>query len=138
MPLITVTVATPHLKVLPRAEIAATVTDLAARLLRKDPKVTAVIVERVAPENWFAGGPSLLESWLASFWIDVHVTDGTNTREEKEEFIAALFPAMEKLLGPLHEESYVHVDEVRGDAYGYGGLTQARRHSPRKLALASA
>jgi len=28
----------------------------------------------------------------------------------------------------LHEESYVHVHDVRGDAYGYGGLTQERRY----------
>jgi 4-oxalocrotonate tautomerase len=35
---------------------------------------------------------------------------------------------MSALLGPLHRESYVHVNEVRGDAYGYGGLTQNERY----------
>jgi 4-oxalocrotonate tautomerase len=34
---------------------------------------------------------------------------------------------MEKLLGPLHEESYVFVHAVDGDAYGYGGRTQNGR-----------
>jgi 4-oxalocrotonate tautomerase len=136
MPLITATVATPHLKVLPRAEIAAEISRLTATILGKDPNVTAVIVERVDPASWFVAGRSLTDAWLASFWIDVHVTDGTNTREEKAAFIAAVFRSMEQLLGPLHAESYVHVDEVRGDAYGYGGLTQAARHSARALALA--
>jgi len=28
----------------------------------------------------------------------------------------------------LHEESYVHVHDVRDDAYGFGGLTQGRRY----------
>src|SRR5882672_9777728 len=35
---------------------------------------------------------------------------------------------MGELLGPLHEESYAHVDEVKADSYGFGGLTQERRY----------
>ncbi len=42
---------------------------------------------------------------------------------------------MGRLLGPLHEESYAHVHEVRGDAYGFGGLTQERRYIAGKLAV---
>ncbi|HVZ54215.1 MAG TPA: 4-oxalocrotonate tautomerase family protein [Pseudolabrys sp.] len=132
MPLITVTVSTPYKTVLPRAEIADEVTRLTATLLKKDPAVTAVIVERVSPDSWFCGGRSLSDAFLASFWVDVHVTDGTNTPEQKAAFIAAIFGAMEELLGPLHEESYVHVHEVRADAYGYGGLTQAQRARARR------
>jgi 4-oxalocrotonate tautomerase len=60
--------------------------------------------------------------------------DGTNTKDEKAAFIAATFEAMGKILGPLHEESYVHVHDVRDDAYGYGGLTQGQRYIARKLA----
>ena len=41
---------------------------------------------------------------------------------------------MGELLGPLHEESYAHVDEVKGDAYGFGGLTQERRYIAGKAA----
>jgi 4-oxalocrotonate tautomerase len=33
-------------------------------------------------------------------------------------------------------ESDPHVDEVRGDAYGFGGLTQERRTIAGKLAVA--
>ena len=43
---------------------------------------------------------------------------------------------MGELLGPLHRESYLHVDEVRGDAYGFGGLTQERRYIAGKLEAA--
>ena len=59
--------------------------------------------------------------------------DGTNTREEKAAFVVASFSKMSELLGPVHPESYVHVNEVRGDAYGYGGLTQNERYFARKL-----
>jgi 4-oxalocrotonate tautomerase len=40
---------------------------------------------------------------------------------------------MGELLGPLHHESYSHVDEVKGDAYGFGGLSQERRYIAGKL-----
>jgi 4-oxalocrotonate tautomerase len=44
---------------------------------------------------------------------------------------------MGELLGPLHGESYAHVDEVKGDAYGFGGLTQERRYIAGKLEVAA-
>ena len=133
MPLISVTYSSlrnaPSLK----ADIAAAVSDLTAGILHKDPKVTAVIVKAVDASDWFAGGRSLAEQNRASFWLDVHVTEGTNTKDEKAEYLAAVFKRMGELLGPLHEESYAHVDEVRGDSYGFGGLTQERRYIAGKL-----
>lgn len=136
MPLISVTYSssrqTPSLK----ADIAAAVTELTARILGKDPKVTAVIVKYVDAADWFAGGSSLAEQGLATFWLDVHVTEGTNTKDEKADYLAATFRRMGELLGPLHHETYIHVDEVRGDAYGFGGLTQERRYIAGKLEVA--
>jgi 4-oxalocrotonate tautomerase len=136
MPLITVTYAssrqTPSLK----ADIASAVTELTAKILHKDPKVTAIIVKAADAADWFAGGKSLAEQNLASFWLDIHVTEGTNTKDEKAAYIAAMFKRMGDLLGPLHNESYLHVDEVKGDAYGFGGLTQERRYIAGKLEVA--
>ena len=133
MPLITVTYTsvrkTPSLK----AEIASAVSDLTARILRKDPKVTAVIVKSVDADDWFAGGKSLAEQKLASYWIDIHVSEGTNTKDEKAAYLPAMFKRMAEILGPLHLETYLHVDEVKGDAYGFGGLTQERRYIAGKL-----
>ncbi len=134
MPLITVTVSTPHQKVLDKPAIAAEVSRLSTTILGKDPGVTAIIVTRVPSDDWFCGGKSLTEAWLASFWLDIHITDGTNTKDEKAAFIAAAYESMAQLLGPLHEESYVHVHDVRGDAYGFGGLTQERRYIARQIA----
>jgi 4-oxalocrotonate tautomerase len=74
---------------------------------------------------------------LGAFWLDIRITDGTNTREEKAAFIAAAFAKMNELIGPLHSESYVHVNEVRGDAYGFGGVTQNERYIAGKLAAAA-
>ena len=135
MPLITVTYSSAREAATLKAEIASAVSDLTARILHKDPKVTAVIVKSVAAADWFAGGKSLAEQKRASYWIDVHVSEGTNTKDEKAAYLAAVFQRMAELLGPLHEETYLHVDEVRGDAYGFGGLTQERRYIAGKLAV---
>jgi 4-oxalocrotonate tautomerase len=121
-----------------KAAIAAEVNKLSATFLNNDPKVTAIILQRVEPEDWFAGGKSLADQGLASVWLDIHVTEGNKTKDEKAKFIAETFKAMGKLLGPLHQESYIHVHEVRGDAYGYGGLTQERRYIAGKLAVPAA
>ena len=86
--------------------------------------------------DWFAGGKSLAAQKLASYWIDIHVSEGTNTKDEKAAYLAAVFARMGELLGPLHEETYLHVDEVKGDAYGFGGLTQERRYIAGKLEVA--
>ena len=128
MPLITVTYSSSRHSPSLKADIAAAVSELTARILHKDPKVTAIIMRSVDAADWFAGGRSLADQQLASFWLDVHVSEGTNTKDEKAEFLAAMFKRMDELLGPLHHESYLHVDEVRGDAYGFGGLTQERRY----------
>ena len=140
MPLITVTFASPHRKIPAKAEIATAVSRLSSGVLHKDPKVTAIIVTSVPAEDWFCGGVSLAAAGRASFWLDIHITDGTNTKDEKAGFIAAAFETMGQLLGPLHEESYVHVHDVRDDAYGFGGVTQGQRYIARKLsgAVASA
>jgi 4-oxalocrotonate tautomerase len=133
MPLITVTYATSRERPSLKSEIASAVSELTAKILRKDPKVTAIIVKSADAADWFAGGKSLAEQKLASYWLDVHITEGTNTKDEKAAYLAALFKRMGELLGPLHHESYAHVDEVRGDAYGFGGLTQERRYIAGKL-----
>lgn len=138
MPLITVTMSSPHRAMPAKAAVAAEVSRLSSSILGKDPKVTAVIVTTVPPEDWFCGGRSLAEQKLASVWLDIHITDGTNTKDEKAVFIAETYAAFGRLLGPLHEESYVHVHDVRDDAYGFGGLTQGRRYIVRQLAAPAA
>jgi 4-oxalocrotonate tautomerase len=136
MPLITVSYATSRQSAALKADIASAVSELTAKILHKDPGVTAIIVKPVDANDWFAGGRPLAGQKLASYWIDVHVTEGTNTKDEKAAYIAAMFKRMSELLGPLHHETYLHVDEVRGDAYGFGGLTQERRYIAGKLGVA--
>jgi 4-oxalocrotonate tautomerase len=110
------------------ARAAATVSSLTARLLGKKPEVTSVAVSFVEPRRWFVGGPSLAEQRRRSFFVDCRITDGTNDKDEKAAWVREVFGALAALVGEVHEESYVHVHDVRADAYGYGGVTQERRY----------
>jgi 4-oxalocrotonate tautomerase len=125
--MITVRYVTPRPRPELRPRIAALASSLAAERLGKDPGVTAVLVEEAAPESWFIAGKRPTEAGLSAFWLDIKITAGTNVKKETTAFVRAAFEGMEKLLGPLHEESYVFVHAVDGDAYGYGGRTQNGR-----------
>lgn len=126
MPIINVTVAAAPDSDL-SGKIACLVSELTRMHLRKDPAVTAVTISYVEPQHWFAGGSSIASQGVSSFWLDIKVVDGTNTKQELAAYIEAIFGAFETLLGKVHPESYVLVHEVPAAAYGYGGKTQEFR-----------
>jgi 4-oxalocrotonate tautomerase len=125
--MITVRYVTPSPRPELRSRIAGIAAKLGAEKLGKDPDVTAVLVEAADPEGWFVAGKKPTDAGLSAFWLDVKITAGTNTKAETAGFVAAAFENMADILGPLHEESYVLVHAVDGDAYGYGGRTQNGR-----------
>ena len=116
--------------------IAKDVTEITAMHLRKDPTITAVAVSYFDPQHWFAGGKSLAEHGSNTFWLDIKVVDGTNTKLELEAYLKAIFEAFGRLLGGVHEESYAFVHEVPAAAYGYGGRSQEFRFISGRLKAA--
>ncbi len=127
MPILNVKVSAPDSREKTR-EIAAALSELTATILGKDPNVTAIAIDHVDPDHWIIGGKPLTEHRKSSFFLDIKITDSTNTKDDKARYIAAVFERMGVLLGDLHTESYVHVHDVHGYAYGYGGLTQEYRY----------
>ena len=110
------------------AKVAQRVTALTQQHLRKDPALAAVAVEFVAPELWFVAGSPLSEQKARSFYLNISITDETNTKDEESAYIAAIYAAMGELLGGVHEKSYVLIAHPSGSAYGYGGITQEERY----------
>jgi 4-oxalocrotonate tautomerase len=127
MPMITLQVAGQPDDDLTRRLVEA-VTSLTAERLGKDPRVTAVAVEYLPRAQWFIGGKSAGELRRPAFFLDVRISDGTNTKDEKARYVAEAYAVLDRLLGGVDPESYVHVNDVRADGYGYGGLTQERRY----------
>jgi len=110
------------------AGIAARLTELTGTILHKKRELTSVAVEYVPPGQWFIGGDALAGQELITFYLDIKVTEGTNTKDEKATYVAQAFAAVEALLGKLHPTSYIVIHEVRGDAWGYQGQTQEFRY----------
>lgn len=107
--------------------IAERLSALTAEHLRKDPTITAVAIQHIDPQHWFAGGRSLAEQGQATFWLDIKVVDGSNTKTELSAWLEAVFANIGALLGGVHHESYALVHEVPASAYGFGGKTQEFR-----------
>ncbi len=107
--------------------IAPSVAELTRTHLRKDPTVTAIAIDYVDQQHWFAGGRSLTEQRQNSYWLDINVVDGTNTKSELSNYFEGVHACMSDTLGDVHGESYILVHEAPAAAYGFGGKTQEFR-----------
>ncbi|MPM20197.1 hypothetical protein SDC9_66626 [bioreactor metagenome] len=101
---------------------------LTCDVLGKKPEVISIQVLFTPSEQWFVGGQTLAASGKSAFHLDISVTDETNTKAEKAQFIRALYEAFRQLRPDLHEVCYTYVIDARAAAYGYGGRTQEFRH----------
>lgn len=108
--------------------VAAVLTDLTVEVLKKKRELTAVAIEYVPAAEWFIAGTALASQSLATFQLDIKVTEGTNTKDEKAQYVSRVFAALEEIIGPLAAASYIVVHDVRGDSWGYQGQTQEYRY----------
>jgi 4-oxalocrotonate tautomerase len=127
MPILNVKVSAPRSSEMTR-KISRVLSDLTKQILGKDPSVTSIAIEYVDPEDWIVGGKALSEQGKSSVYFDIKITDESNTKTEKAKYIREAFAAFSELLGDLHHESYIYVQDVRAAAYGYGGKTQEFRY----------
>jgi len=127
MPILNVKVSGERSDEMTRA-ISRLLGELTQRILSKSPAVTAIAIDYVDPRDWIVGGSTLAEQGKSSVYFDIKITDETNTKSEKAAYIQAAFEGFERLLGNLHEESYIYVEDVRAATYGYGGKTQEWRY----------
>jgi len=132
MPFINIKVAGPALSSDQVARLQKRSTELIAGLLRKNAEVTNVLVEERPLRDWaIAGQPAKVAAHLSA-----EVTTGTNTPEEKASFIAEANQLLREVLGSdLSIATYVVVDEINADAWGYDGLTaESRRKAAARAA----
>ena len=109
-------------------KIADLLLELTTRILKKDPRVTAIAIDFIDHDCWVVGGALLSEQAKNSFYFDIKITDATNIKAEKAQYVSEAFAGFARILGNLHDDSYVHVQDVRATSYGYGGLTQEYRY----------
>ena len=127
MPILTVKVSGKKSQDLTN-QIGNMLMDLTSRILKKKQEVTAIAIEYVDHDSWFVGGALLSEVKKNSFYFDIKITDETNTKDEKAQYIKEAFEGFQRILGNLHEESYIYVQDVRAASYGFCGKTQEYRY----------
>ncbi|KRG69793.1 tautomerase family protein [Pseudoxanthomonas dokdonensis] len=108
--------------------VAGILTELTATVLGKKPELTSVSIHAMEAGHWYIGGNSLASQSLVTFYLDIKVTEGTNTKNEKAEYVRRVFAAVADIFGALAPASYVVIDEVHADAWGYQGQTQEYRY----------
>ena len=110
------------------SQVAILLTRLTASVLGKKPEVTAVAVDFVEPRHWFIGAVALDQKQVQSFYLDIKVTEGTNTKNEKADYVNQVFAGLEGIIGEVAPASYIVIHEVPADAWGYQGHTQEFRY----------
>jgi len=108
-------------------QVAHMLANCTSHILRKKPELTSIAIRYLEPAHWIVGGQSLAVQNKSSAYVEIKITDETNTRAEKAAYIQAVYDGLLGLMPDLHHESYIHVDDVRAGAYGYGGKTQEYR-----------
>lgn len=127
---------TLHLRVSPLqnpdryAVLAQGLTDLTVSILRKRREVTSVVIDDIPPARWYVGG-RMVHQPIA--WLEVDITQHTNTEAEKADFIAQAWGLLRQHLAlgaSLAQASYVTLRELPASDWGYDGQTQAHRRMP--------
>ena len=102
-------------------------TSLMNTLLGKRREVTVVNIQESESRLWATNGIALSADDPVGAYVDIKVTVGTNTPEEKAEMIAETVKMLQEVVGTVQEACYVVIDDVAADSWGYNGRTQAAR-----------
>lgn len=125
MPFGRITVAADELTAAQGRSLVGGLTDRLAHDLRKKPDVTVVHLNRVPRSSWFVEGA---EATGLGVHVEVSITAGTNTEDEKARFIRNVYDLVKHEVPGAVDTIYVALYELAADAYGYGGVTQAVRY----------
>ena len=122
MPIINLKVSGPEDRALAQ-ELVNEIGRLTKEILNKKPEVTVVVISFVPDHLWFVNAVSLAELKTRSFHLDIKISDSTNLKTDKANYIGAVHNSLAHILGDIHPVSYTAIQEIKADAYGYEGLT---------------
>ena len=127
MPFINIAVANRRLSKAKRQRLFDETTRLMAEVMNKNPALTAVRIDEHPAENWAIAGEAVSAGGQPAVHMDIKVTAGTNTDEEKAEMIRLSMALLREVVGAVPEASYVVIHDLDAGAWGYNGRTQKAR-----------
>jgi 4-oxalocrotonate tautomerase len=120
------------------AALGAALTRITAQVLHKKPEVTVVMIDDLPAARYLVAGRDAAQPIAC---LEISITAGTNTPDEKAQFIHATHAELHRQLSTsgqsLHEASYVTVRELPAGDWGYGGVSQGARRMQLQLAASA-
>ncbi|MCU7914924.1 MAG: tautomerase family protein [Candidatus Thiodiazotropha sp. (ex Gloverina cf. vestifex)] len=110
-----------------RDQLYEKTTMLMSDIMRKRREVTVVHIQESDPQTWATNAVALTTEDPVSAYVDIKVTQGTNTPEEKAEMLSHTKKMLHDVVGAVQEACYVVIDDVPANSWGYNGITQAAR-----------
>jgi len=124
MPFVRITVLSPTLQPEQITRLLDGFTNLMESSLRKVGKLTSVLVEQLPTTSWTIGH----DPAQVAAHVQATITAGTNSASEKARFIGLAGNLLKDVLGAgLSATTYVVVDEISAQSWGYDGQTQESR-----------
>lgn len=124
MPFIRITVFGPTLAPEQVALLQTETTNLMESVLGKVADLTSVLVEQPAAASWTIGRNAM----RIAAHVNATITAGTNSAPEKARFIDLIMKLLKSTFGSeLSPATYVVVEEVPAQSWGYDGRTQESR-----------
>jgi len=127
MPILTVIASAAKMPRLTNA-IAGMLPDPTTPIPKKNPQLTAIVIDHVPPDSWLVAGKALAEHGKNSYDMDIEIADEPHTKDEKTKCIRAAHAGLARRRGNPYEESHIRVQDVRAGRYDLGGRTQEYRY----------
>lgn len=127
MPFINIAISKDCLSTAQKQRLFDETTRLMAEVMNKNPALTAVRIDEHPAENWAIGGEAVSAGERHGAHMDIKVTAGTNTDEEKAKMIGLAMKMLTEVVGSTPEASYVVIHDLDAGAWGYNGRTQKAR-----------
>jgi 4-oxalocrotonate tautomerase len=96
-------------------------------IMGKRREVTVVHIMESEPEQWATNSNQLTKEEPTGAYVDIKITDGTNTPEEKAEMIYQTVEMLKNVAGTIQEACYVVIHDIPANSWGYNGKTQEVR-----------
>lgn len=106
-----------------KEKIVELVLENTSNILGKKREVTSILVEFVDEDSWYIENRN-----EKTFYLDIKITKGTNSKDEKATYIKETYKALKDLLEDINPASYILIDEIDGDSWGFEGLSQEYRY----------
>lgn len=126
MPYINVKIA-KNLTTEQQSAIFSQTTSLMHEVMKKRREVTVVEITETSPGLWSVNGKPLNNNQPIAAYVDIKITENSNTEEEIAEIIFQTMEMLKQSVGLVQTACYVVVDQIPANAWGYDGITQESR-----------